>query len=365
MHLKVWKRIADCARIPSYYDSHLIPIQSRDGAGQRDAMDDSASPVGPDSGGPRITPPAVATGPCALQGEMSIALRTEPLLWQTKQISLRTKPFRPLTEPAMLGEATDTLTGAAASGPQALAPHVFSSRPGTAARFRLTEKVHHGNMSIVWRAFDEVRQTPVAVKFVPRKLAPAFDAQTLERLVRVSQHPGSVTLIEHGWQGEWWYQIAEWVDGKTLSSLCPSYPVSPAHAADLRIWMKQLAGALDAQHRAGFVHGDVKPSNVLVTSGQACLIDLVGLRTGASWTRHGGLTPAFASPEARKGAPADPRDDVYSLAAMICKLLTGEVVTPLPTARGRCPRSSRLRNGRPCAERSTPIGKAVQNPPFN
>jgi serine/threonine protein kinase len=65
-----------------------------------------------------------------------------------------------------------------------------------------------------------------------------------------------------------------------------------------------------------------------VTSGQACLIDLVGLRIGAAWTRHGGLTPAFASPEARGGAPADPRDDVYSLAAMLFQLLAGELVNP-------------------------------------
>ena len=302
MDLKDWKGIADRTRIPSGNEAPPVLMQSRDGA-----------------------------------GETSISLRTQPLIWQTKQISLRTKPFCPLTEPSILSEATDTLIGTAASGPQALVPYVFSSRTGTAARIRLAEKVHHGNMSIVWRAFDEVRQTHVAVKLVPRKLAPAFDAQTLEQLVRVSRHPGLVTLIEHGWQGQWWYQIAEWVDGKPLSSLCPSHPVSPAHAADLRVWMKQLAGALDAQHRAGFVHGDVKPSNVLVTNGQACLIDLVGLRTGASWTRHGGLTPAFASPEARKGAPADPRDDVYSLAAMISKLLTGEVVSPERASDGSAP----------------------------
>ena len=85
--------------------------------------------------------------------------------------------------------------------------------------------------------------------------------------------------------------------------------------------MRQLAAALEAHHRAGFVHGDVKASNVMVAGRRAYLVDLVGLRIGASWRGHSGLTEIFASPQARAGEPADPRDDVYGLASMAARIL--------------------------------------------
>ena len=333
MHLKVWKRVKTGDRSDPFCGAaDLTRTQSREVESSKNDskndMNDSPPAFLDAAGRPLISSEqsqaVSAGGQCALQGETSVSLQTQPLVWQTTP-TVETEPRCSQTQPAY-SEATHTQTETGATGPLSMTPPVFSARPGTAARFRLVEKVHHGELSIVWRAFDEVRQTSVAVKFMPQNLAPAFDAQTLARLVRVSEHPGMVTLIEHGWQDQWWYQIAEWVDGKTLASLCRSYPISMGRATSLQTWMKQLAEALEAQHCAGFVHGDVKPSNVLVTSGKACLIDLVGLRIGASWTRH--LTPAFASPEAREGAPADPRDDVYSLAAMICKLLIGQLVTP-------------------------------------
>jgi serine/threonine protein kinase len=201
-------------------------------------------------------------------------------------------------------------------------------------RYRLVEHVHQSAMGAVWRALDEVHgaghphPTPVAVKLIPQPLAPALDAATLTDLVRLSRRPGMVTLISHGVQDGWWYQVARWLDGRTLEALLQSPQDAAQVAASIPTWMRQIARALEAQHRAGFVHGDVKPANVMITDGEAQLIDLAGLRTGASWTRHGGLTPTFASPEAIRGAPADPRDDVYSLAVMAFQLLTGEMPFP-------------------------------------
>ena len=176
-------------------------------------------------------------------------------------------------------------------------------------------------MSAVWRAVDDAHHRWVAVKLVPLDVAPNFDLQTLSRLDRVSAQPGLVTLLDHGREGPWWYQIAEWIDGETLDAW---WSRCAAHAEDARAafpgLMREIATALTAYHRAGFVHGDVKASNVLVSQGHACVIDLVGLPIGARWNRTSGLTPAFASPESRGGAPASPRDDIHSFAAMVLHL---------------------------------------------
>jgi hypothetical protein len=228
-------------------------------------------------------------------------------------------------DPSMITEPFLPEAEIAVTRPIAI-PQTPVAWPGEVLGYKLIEKVHEGRMSTVWRAVDD-RQTSVAVKLVPLDLVPTTDVQTLAWLAEVSEHPGLLTLLHHGSRSSWWYQVAEWVDGETLESR-RIHASRISRAAELPSWMKDVATALEALHSAGFVHGDVKPSNIMLIAGKARLIDLVGWRVGASWYRDSGLTLAFASPEAIGGAPADPRDDVYSLAATIFLLLTGELVNP-------------------------------------
>jgi serine/threonine protein kinase len=210
-----------------------------------------------------------------------------------------------------------------------------------AGRYRLLRQIHKGRMSTVWFSVDESpralgKSAEVAVKLMPVEFAPAYDQATLEKLVRASVHPGLVTLLEHGTEGEFAYQVSAWIEGRTLESLLREHPGTLALAARIPGWMKQLAEALDALHKAGFVHGDVKPENVLISGDRACLVDLLGVRIGQPWSSRSGLTRVFASPEALRGAAADPRDDVYSAAVLAFRLLAG-YLPEAPDASGDSP----------------------------
>ncbi len=87
-------------------------------------------------------------------------------------------------------------------------------------------------------------------------------------------------------------------------------------------WAQDLCAALDVMHAQGWVHGDVSPSNILVDGASVCLIDFdLACRVGEAFRMSG--TPPYASPSRRDGAPAQPSDDVFALAASLFYALTG------------------------------------------
>ncbi len=241
-------------------------------------------------------------------------------------------PSRPIAAPNAASWSTAS-PGAAA--PDAVdAPEILDaleSDTGSllAGRYRLVQRVHTGRMSTVWLAADESPHAPddsiqVAVKLIPTEVASGHDDATWARLIRASAHPALLTLLDYGTAGERTYQVSAWTDGPTLESLLREH-AEDTLARQIPVWVAQLANALDALHRIGIVHGDVKPDNVLITHNGACLIDLCGVRMGQPWSSRFGLTRAYASPEALRGAPADPRDDVYSMGVLTFLLLGGHL----------------------------------------
>ena len=137
-------------------------------------------------------------------------------------------------------------------------------------------------------------------------------------------HPHVVPVHAAGEEGGLLYLAMAWIDGPDLRRLATAGGLSAARIVSL---VSQVARALDALHEAGIVHGDVKPSNVLVhREDHAYLVDFgVARRSAFADPTTGELlggTPAFAAPETARGLP-DPASDQYSLGCVTFELLTG------------------------------------------
>jgi serine/threonine-protein kinase len=171
----------------------------------------------------------------------------------------------------------------------------------------------------------------VAVKVMSAALAerdPTHVAR-FEREARAAAslvHPGIVTVYDTGVDGDERFIAMEYVDGESLAmSISDQAPLDPRRAANLAA---QIADALEAAHRAGLVHRDVKPGNVMIArDGTVKVLDfgIARVEDAGSITRTASLlgTAAYMAPEHALGSPVDARSDVYSLGCVLYAMLTG------------------------------------------
>src|SRR3954469_16485366 len=138
------------------------------------------------------------------------------------------------------------------------------------ARYEVQRQIGQGGMGAVWLAVDEVLGRQVAVKRVgvfPGGSSPdLLRAQREAKLAAKLNHPHVVGVFDFVTEGDEQWLVMEYVAGTNLSALADEQGgLPPAVAAAL---LGQVAEALAAAHSAGVVHRDVKPSNILVTSGR-------------------------------------------------------------------------------------------------
>ncbi len=195
----------------------------------------------------------------------------------------------------------------------------------------MLERLARGGMSTVYRALDERLDRPVAVKVMSAALSsdPAF-ADRFAREARVAaklSHLNAVAVYDQGSDGEHVFLVMELVRGRTLRDLLRERGVlNPAQAVSI---MEPVLGALAAAHRAGLVHRDVKPENILLSDDGAVKVADFGLaraiEADASSTRTGLMmgTVAYCPPEQIARGSADARSDVYSAGIVLFELLTG------------------------------------------
>ena len=201
-------------------------------------------------------------------------------------------------------------------------------------RYRLVELLGRGGMGEVWRAHDTVIDRVVALKVLPANFA---DDQVYQERFRREAHaaaglnePHVIPIHDFGEIDGRLYVTMRLIEGRDLGGILAEGPLEPARA--IRI-IEQIGSALDAAHRIGLVHRDVKPSNILITVDDfAYLIDFGIARaageTGLTSTGATVGTWAYMAPERFRKGTADARADVYSLACVLYQSLTGQVPFP-------------------------------------
>ena len=223
-----------------------------------------------------------------------------------------------------------------------------------AGRYRLLERIDRGGTAEVWRARDLRLDRDVAVKILGAEAEPAFRERFTNEARRAASvnHPNIVTVFDEGQEGDVAFIVMEEVRGRSLRDIIGERGALPTGQVD-RI-VTQLAGALDATHRVGLVHCDVKPANVILDrDGNAKLTDF-GIARAARDSEERELvgTARYIAPERIEGKAPTPRSDVYGLALVAYELLTGRPA--FPGAENEDLLRDRLAGGAPHARSADP-----------
>src|SRR5262245_54437724 len=191
-------------------------------------------------------------------------------------------------------------------------------------RFVIEDRIGSGGFGTVYRAWDERLQRPVAVKVIDRRQgAPRVtrEAQAVARLA----HRNIATLYELATDGEHAFLVSELIEGEQLRILGRRGELTDRMVAEVGA---DAAAALTHAHRAGVVHRDVKPENILVGDGEAKLVDFGIARIAGepTLTKTGGVvgTVAYMAHEQADGLRPGPAADVYSLALTLYGCFCGE-----------------------------------------
>ncbi|MFD4374906.1 Stk1 family PASTA domain-containing Ser/Thr kinase [Streptomyces sp. NPDC058486] len=196
-------------------------------------------------------------------------------------------------------------------------------------RYRVDARIAVGGMATVYRAVDTRLDRVLALKVMHPALA--ADAVFVERFIREAKsvarlaHPNVVAVFDQGAEGAYVYLAMEYVSGCTLRDVLRERgALQPRAALDI---LEPVLAALGAAHRAGFVHRDMKPENVLIgDDGRVKVADFGLVRSVGSATATTGAvlgTVSYLAPEQIEHGTADTRADVYACGVVLYEMLTG------------------------------------------
>ncbi|MDG9691722.1 Stk1 family PASTA domain-containing Ser/Thr kinase [Streptomyces mutabilis] len=196
-------------------------------------------------------------------------------------------------------------------------------------RYRVEARIAVGGMATVYRAVDTRLDRVLALKVMHPTLA--ADATFVERFIREAKsvarldHPNVVQVYDQGAEGAYVYLAMEYIAGCTLRDVLRERgALRPRAALDI---LEPVLAALGAAHRAGFVHRDMKPENVLIgDDGRVKVADFGLVRAVDTVTNTTGAvlgTVSYLAPEQIEQGAADPRVDVYACGVVLYEMLSG------------------------------------------
>jgi DNA-binding response OmpR family regulator len=204
--------------------------------------------------------------------------------------------------------------------------------------YRFVRMLRTSGQALIFRAFDQKYKRDVAVKIIkPEHFAGHGSRAAFQREMRVVgqvDHPGVGAIYDMGELDEGsLFIVTEWLHGMDLEDVLSSMGKgTPSQVASL---LRKSASALSAVHRAGLIHGNIKPSNLFLLPKNdgfdVKVVDFRAARQSVSWKAFLSQTgmigsPAYMAPEQMRGEPMDARSDVFALATVGLEALLGRPI---------------------------------------
>ncbi len=201
----------------------------------------------------------------------------------------------------------------------------------TILHYKILEKLGEGGMGVVYKAEDTKLKRIVAIKFLPRQIAVSeeerarfnIEAQAAAAL----NHPNIATIHAIEEVDDEMFIVMEYIDGKELKDRIGMASLSSNEVVDIAT---QIAEGLNAAHKKGIVHRDIKSSNIMVTEDRKVKIMDFGLakvRGSVQVTRLGTTvgTAAYMSPEQIEGRAVDQRSDIWSFGVVLYEMISRQL----------------------------------------